>query len=216
MKRYRRKPENESGEFLWLISLSDLMILLFIFFVVMFSFTYKKLKATDVQRIVATLKNEKPPETPTDKIEKKLSQWVEEEKLSQQVSVTKKDDTVELQIRDQLFFSSGKYDIRPEGLGALSSLAKTLEKVPAPLRIGIEGHTDDIPISNKEIADNWELSAKRSMAVLRALKLSPELLKRTSAIAQGDVQPLVPNRDAAGIPQPSNQAKNRRVTIRIY
>ena len=38
----RIKKKEDSGEFLWLTSLSDLMILLFVFFVMLFSFTYKK------------------------------------------------------------------------------------------------------------------------------------------------------------------------------
>ncbi len=216
MKRAQRRPREESGEFLWLVSLSDLMILLFILFVVLFSASAKKMKQSDLAAVAAGLRSEAPPVNPIDQVKQDLTKWVEEHKLNEKVSVEKVDDAVLLQIKDQVLFASGGFVILPGGVSTIRSLEKTLEAVPEGLQIGIEGHTDDTPIQTREIADNWELSSKRAMAVMHSLRLSPKLVKRLVLMAYGEMHPLVPNRTPTGAPIAENQSKNRRVTIRIF
>lgn len=211
----KRKPV-ENDEFLWLISLSDLMILLFIFFVVLFSFTRSKLTQQDLAKIAHVLKNGEMPPDPIDKVHKDLVKWVEDQRLKDQISVKKTDDGVTLEIKDKLLFESAEYEPHSSGLAVMRLLSKTLEKIPAPYKVGIEGHTDDIPIHTPKINDNWDLSAKRALAVMEALQLPDPLLKRTVVMAHGQMKPIVPNRTPAGIPIPENQAKNRRVTLRIF
>lgn len=211
----KRKPDGED-EFLWLISLSDLMILLFIFFVVLFAFTRNKLNQNDLAKVVAALKNKQPPPDPVETIKNQLIKWVEEQKLTDQIEVTRNKDAVEVQIRDKVLFGSGEFHPHAAGEHVMELLAKTLEIIPEPFQIGIEGHTDDIPIHTKEIADNWDLSSKRALSVLNALSLSPQLLNRTVIMAYGDTRPVAPNRSPAGEPIPENQSKNRRVTVRIF
>jgi chemotaxis protein MotB len=193
------------------------MILLFIFFVVLFSFTKGKLKDSDMKRIVATLKQEPLPPDPVDKVKEKLDKLVEEQKLKEQISVEKTaDGAVELQIKDKLLFSSGEFVPTILGDKLIKLLAETLEHTPPNYTIGIEGHTDDSPIHTKTILNNWDLSAKRSLAVFSAMNLSAQIQKRTILMAYGEMKPIVPNRTEAGIPIPENQSKNRRVTIRIF
>lgn len=214
MKRARKSED--SGEFLWLTSLSDLMILLFVFFVMLFSFTYKKVKQSDFKEIVATIQNKPKPVDPVEVMQQQFNAWVDKQKLAEQISVSRDEDAIVIEIKDNVFFSSGEYRLHEVGLQKLDSLAKALGQVPERFHIGIEGHTDDIPIHTSEIEDNWELSSKRALAVLRALHLPDSLQKRTSAIAWGDVKPIAPNRDESGVPLPENQSKNRRVTFRIF
>jgi chemotaxis protein MotB len=210
-----RKPP-ESGEFLWLVSLSDLMILLFIFFVVMFSFTYKKINRNDFREMVAEVRHEAPPATPVDEVQRKLEALVTTQGLSGQISVKRKDSAVVVEIKDQVLFESGEFELRAKGDRVLQQLATALEKVPEPYHIGIEGHTDDVPVHTARIADNWDLSGKRALSVLHALKFSEALLKRAVVMAYGEMSPVAPNRDAAGRPLPDNRSRNRRVTIRIF
>lgn len=217
MKRMPRRPPQESGEFLWLVSLSDLMILLFILFVVLFSASYKKMKQADFAQVAAALRNDAtPPKNPIEEVRENLNKWVKEQKLEDKVSVEKADDAVLLQIKDKLLFASGESRILPGGVYTIRSLQKTLESVPKTYQIGIEGHTDDIPIHTKDVEDNWELSSKRALAVMKALNVSPDLLKRTVLMAYGDTRPLVPNRDEKGNSIAENQSRNRRVTLRIF
>lgn len=210
------RRQAESGEFLWLISLSDLMILLFIFFVVLFSFTYKRLKESDFKQIVATLRNEKPPENPIDQVGGRFRDWVQKEKLADLIDVKSTDDSVSVEIKDKLLFTSGEATPNFQGIAVLRRLAKVLEKVPDPYRIGIEGHTDDSPISSRTTRDNWELSSQRALAVLYSLDLNRETLGRSIVMAYGEMKPVVPNRDKNGRPIPANQSKNRRVTLKIF
>jgi chemotaxis protein MotB len=205
----RRAPpvrkKNEDGEFLWLMSLSDLMILLFIFFVVMFSFTYKKVKTVEFQQIMATIREGKHHVTPIETIKKQFAEWVVNQKLSEQVTVNKTDDAVVVEIKDRVLFNSGEYNPTPEGRRLIKLLALTIAKVPEPFRIGIEGHTDDLPIHTATIQDNWELSTKRALQVFYAMELAPPLAKRAIVMGYGAMKPIDANRD-----------KNRRVTIRIF
>ena len=203
-------------EFLWLMSLSDLMILLFIFFVVLFSFTYKKVKNVDMSRIAEIMRTGKASETPAEKLQKKMEEFTKTEKLDQLIEVVRDEDTVRLEIKDKVLFSSGDYIPTEAGVTVLQKLSKILETVPKEFQIGIEGHTDDVPLKGASIRDNWELAARRSLAVFYVMNLTPEILKRSVVMAYGDQRPLVPNRDPAGNSIPENQAKNRRVTVRIF
>lgn len=212
----KRKPQ-ENDEFLWLMSLSDLMILLFIFFVVMFSFSFNKMKDSDFKKILASFKKEDQPIDAVDKIQSNLNNWIQDQNLKDQISIQKnKDGSLEVQIKDQLLFHSGEFELKEKSAELMAMMALTLNKIPAPYQVGIEGHTDDIPIHSAKIQSNWELSAKRSLSFLTTLNLEPAMQKRTVLMAYGETRPLVPNRDPAGKPIPENQSKNRRVTIRIF
>jgi chemotaxis protein MotB len=211
----KRRPDGDE-EFLWLISLSDLMILLFIFFVVMFAFSHSKLKQTDVQRILASLRNEKLPPTPVEVIENSLQEWIQTKKLNEQIQVRKEGDDLLIEIKDKLLFSSGSHVPHPAGKQILQLMARTISSVPEPYKVGIEGHTDDSPIHTTTIEDNWELASKRSLSVLHVMDLAPVLLKRTVLMSFAEMKPLVPNRTPQGHAIAENQGKNRRVTIRIF
>lgn len=203
-------------EFLWLISLSDLMILLFIFFVVLFSFTYKKVKNVDFSRIAEIMRTGKASETPAEKLKKTMDEFTKTENLDNLIEVVLEDDTVRLEIKDKVLFASGDYIPTEGGVVVLQKLSKILETVPKEFQIGVEGHTDDVPLRGASIRDNWELAARRSLAVFYVMNLTENVLKRIVVMAYGDQRPLVPNRDPAGVSLPENQAKNRRVTIRIF
>ena len=208
--------QNRDGEFLWLISLSDLMILLFVFFVVLFSFTFRKLGAAYMKHISTVMGNEVIEADPIDEIQKKLLKWVVDRKLMDDISVQQKEDSLILQIKERLLFSSGDFQVRTDGLETIKLIGSFLEQVPPPYRIGIEGHTDDNPIHSRVAEDNWELSVKRAHSVLKALQLTAEQKKRAVLLGYAEMRPLLPNRDPAGNAMTENQQKNRRVTIRIF
>jgi len=212
----RKKKGDGEGEFLWLVSLSDLMILLFVFFVVLFSFSYKKMSPQDFARAAAIMNNQEVPKTPVDEVKGRIDKMIEELKLPDVVSVTQDDDGLVMDIRDKILFDSAEYHLRDQGREVVNAIGGILGKVPAPYKIAIEGHTDDVPIHTKLIADNWELSTRRAHTILTALNLAPEVLKRTAIMGYADMRPLVPNRTPTGEPLSTNKQKNRRVTIRIY
>ncbi len=79
--------------------------------------------------------------------------------------------------------------------------------------VTIEGHTDDAPISTAQFPSNWELSTARAAAVVRFFVEQGVSAQRLRAAGYADTRPLQPNRDAAGMEIPENQAQNRRVVI---
>ena len=215
-RRIPRKPPGESGEFIWLVSLSDLMILLFVLFVVLFSTSYKKMKNADFAEITASLRNVPPPPNPIDEMKRQLSQWVIDQNLMDKVAVEKRDDAVLIQIKDKLLFGSGDFVLLPGGVTTIRTLEKVLSGVPEPFQIGIEGHTDDTPISTKKIEDNWDLSSKRAMAVMRTLRFTPSNHEASGPHGLWRNETPSPQSYYHRSPIPENQSKNRRVTLRIF
>ena len=115
-----------------------------------------------------------------------------------------------------MLFDQGRFQLTEDGSQLAGAIGSALEKIPSPYRIGVEGHTDDTPIASGGFEDNWELSTLRAHSVFKALHLSEEAKTRTVLMGYGDVKPLFPNRDESGRILPANQARNRRVTIRIF
>jgi len=75
--------------------------------------------------------------------------------------------------------------------------------------IYVEGHTDDVPLTSSVVVSNWDLSALRAVAIIRALELYGVAPQRMAAMGFGYHRPLVANTSAV------NRAINRRVEILI-
>ena len=74
----------------------------------------------------------------------------------------------------------------------------------------IEGHTDDAPINTVAVKDNWDLSVKRSTAIVRELQTKYAVApSRLIAAGRSSYLPLVAN------DTPENKSKNRRTKIII-
>jgi chemotaxis protein MotB len=121
-----------------------------------------------------------------------------------------------LQIGSAAFFSSGNATISASGKTILTDVAGTLKSdTYAGWHFTIEGHTDDMPISTPQFQSNWELSTARAAAVVRFFLEQGIPANKLSAAGYADTFPLVPNRNADGTVIPDNQARNRRVVIRL-
>ena len=73
----------------------------------------------------------------------------------------------------------------------------------------IEGHTDNVPYKKGVLIDNWDLSVKRSTAIVRALQELGVNPAQLIAAGRADYVPLVAN------DTPENRATNRRTKILI-
>ncbi|MDD5044264.1 MAG: OmpA family protein [Candidatus Omnitrophica bacterium] len=109
-----------------------------------------------------------------------------------------------------VLFDSGKAKIRTEADPTLDKVAKVLKENVAQFNIGIEGHTDNVPIKYSGWKSNWELSTARALSVLHYLVdeqgIAPE---RISAIGYGEYKPVAANDTEEG------RRLNRRVEIVI-
>ncbi|HOY08788.1 MAG TPA: OmpA family protein [Candidatus Omnitrophota bacterium] len=110
----------------------------------------------------------------------------------------------------EVLFDSGKAKLRSEALNKLERVASVLKTTVADLNIGVEGHTDNVPIKYSGWKSNWELSSARAMSVLHYmvddLGIAPV---RLSATGYGEYQPVASNDSSEG------RQKNRRVEIVI-
>lgn len=110
----------------------------------------------------------------------------------------------------EIFFDSGKADIRALAKPTLEKVTEVLNKDVADSKVAIEGHTDTIPIKYSAWKSNWELSSARALAVLHYFAeegtVAPE---RLSANGYGEYRPVTPNDTVEG------RQQNRRVEIVI-
>jgi chemotaxis protein MotB len=121
-----------------------------------------------------------------------------------------------LQISSAAFFGSGYATLSLPGKSILRDVAVTLKSPEfAAYRISIEGHTDDSPISTSQFQSNWELSTARAAAVVRFFLEQGIPPWKLTAAGYADTFPIAPNRNVDGTVIPDNQAKNRRVVIRL-
>jgi chemotaxis protein MotB len=76
---------------------------------------------------------------------------------------------VYVDISDKLLFNSGKYAVTDNARSVLGKVAQVLNAHP-DIDVIVEGHTDNVPMHNACIDDNWDLSVKRATSVVRILE----------------------------------------------
>ena len=115
-----------------------------------------------------------------------------------------------ISIADKLLFKSGSYVVSDKAKEVLGKVANVINSRPT-FECMVEGHTDNVPFTgNAILLDNWDLSVKRSTAIVRVL--TKDLgVKPSQLIAAGRSEfiPLVDNDSA------DNRAKNRRTRVVI-
>ena len=106
------------------------------------------------------------------------------------------------------FFPSGGDTVNPSSYPSIGKVADVLKRLPNALRL--EGHTDSLPISNTRFQSNWELSAARSIAMLRVLNERYGVeLRRMAIVGYADTEAVDSNDTEQG------RGRNRRVDIVI-
>lgn len=113
---------------------------------------------------------------------------------------------IRIDIQDNFLFAPGSAKISsPLAVDTLTEITPILVNSKRP--IDIEGHTDNMPIKNKDYSSNWELSALRATAVLRILNQEGLGEEQLSATGFASSRPIDSN------DSPQGRAKNRRVSI---
>lgn len=124
------------------------------------------------------------------------------------LSVINKNGKVYVSMDNKLLFSSGSWEVGKNGLEALESIGDFLAQ-NKDIHVVVEGHTDNVPyIGNGYIIDNWDLSAKRATAIVRALIGNKDIdPARITASGRAEFVPLDPADTKEA------KAKNRRTEI---
>jgi chemotaxis protein MotB len=227
-KRGKEEPQQE-GVAPWLTTYTDLMTLMLAFFVILVSFgtfeqgrivkllgsvrgTFKILEGgfkTDPSEQVITASKDiiESYRDPTSMVEE-IGQRLKARGIKEGVHVEMREREIAINFSDYLLFNlgPGETEISPEMKSFLKELADII--LPTSYVVRIEGHTDDIPIKTEEFPSNWELSAKRAIAVLRYFVEEGGIAPlRLSAAGFAQYRPLFPNDTT------EHRAKNRRVMI---
>jgi chemotaxis protein MotB len=117
---------------------------------------------------------------------------------------------LQLTMAEEVFFDSGRAELKPEGREVLSRIAAILKEIPEK-NIRVEGHTDNVRIGKalREVyPSNWELGAIRAVNVVRYLEEETNIDPlRLSAVSYAQYRPITSNRSKTG------RAKNRRIEI---
>lgn len=199
----------------WLITYSDMITLLFAFFVVIVAISQvDPVKLERVSQSMATSvgkQGETTYEYSLQEIYANLTQIIQEEGLVGSAEVNYTPVGVTMRFKGNLLFGSGSATLQRQAMPVLQKLAKEIRE--KPYRIAVEGHTDNLPIVTSQFPSNWELSAARASRVVRFFLDQDVQPYKLRAIGRADTKPLKPNNDANGQPILENQALNRRVEI---
>ena len=116
---------------------------------------------------------------------------------------------VYISLADNMLYKSGSYEIGDRAGETLSKIAKIITDYK-DYDVLVEGNTDNVPISQKNIRNDWDLSALRASSVVQALQnqygVDP---KRLSAAGRGEYNPVASNNTEVG------KQRNRRTQIII-
>ncbi len=215
------------GELRWLLTYADLITLLLVYFVVMFSFSDMDLRK--FQALAGSMRSafgivdlevlnggRAPgmgvltdlPQVNREflRISSAVGQMAREQGLQNSISVNMRRDGVVISVATGILFTSGSAEVRPESLKTLDAIAALL--APLPNEVRVAGHTDDISPA-PEWPSNWELSTARAVTVVRYLASRKVDSRRLSAVGFGEFQPLVPNDTL------EHRSLNRRVELLV-
>jgi len=116
---------------------------------------------------------------------------------------------VYISLSDNMLYKSGSYQISDKAGATLSKIAKIIKDY-STYDVLIEGNTDNVPISQVNIRNNWDLSALRGSSVVQALQntygVDP---KRLTAGGRGEYNTVADNSSDFG------KSQNRRTEIII-
>jgi chemotaxis protein MotB len=214
---WSKKKSDENVED-WMTTYGDMVTLLLTFFVMLASIS--KVEIPLYEQVAAGIQKEigkKETESPIALMKIDLQDAIYSLQAEKEVVVGTDDRGVVLEFASTALYRPGSAEVKAEGLPLLGRMAETLNSPRyRGYLIEVEGHTDDDPIATAQFPSNWELSAGRATRVARTFIDFGVAHDRLKATGYAETRPLVPNRTADGIPIKENQAKNRRVIIRIY
>lgn len=207
----------------WLISYADYMTLLCAFFIMMYSVElldenqYKAVQEALDGMFTDNAQQLLPqPEVSTAILDQNNGMMPLYETITQQLQVfidsnelivEQEGEWIKIRVKADTLFPAGGWEISDEMMDLLEQLAITIR--PIPNEINIEGHTDDVPINSSQIVSNWDLSALRAVAVVRAFELFGIAPQRMAAMGFSYHKPIFEN------DSDEHRLANRRVEILI-
>ncbi len=221
----------------WLLTYADMITLLMIFFIIMYSMSIVDAKkfselSSSLSGVMGqgqsvlpasqgVMEGNPPVQSPPQpytataaadaaELQKAMEQveaLIEEKQLGGQLSVQMTSAGVTIRMKDNLLFDSGSATLQTGSYGTLDSITAILNSMQN--RIRIEGYTDNVPMHSVQFQSNWELASQRAINVLYYFAGKGVAQGRLSAESFGEFKQMVPNDTS------ENRQQNRRVDIVI-
>lgn len=233
MPRNNRNNKNGGddgpGSPAWMTTFGDMMTLLLVFFVLLYSFS--SMDVEKFQGFISALQNQlgvlsggrtitedanidagnlgqdyaQAPEN-IQQIMREIDNYIDRNNLSDRVDVENKRKGLVISLTGEILYELGRADIKEQGREVLAMISDILIDIPNDIMI--EGHTDDLPIRTDEFPSNWELSTARAVNVTKFLIEENDFdPARLSAAGYSEYRPVTDNDTITG------RAENRRVEI---
>ncbi len=221
--------DNEPGSPAWMTTFGDMMTLLLVFFVLLYSFSSMDVEKfrgfisalqsqlgvldggqtiTPNPNIDAGTLGEDYAQAPQNiqQIMRELDNYIESNGLGERVNVENKRKGLVISLTGEILYELGRAEIREQGREILAIISDILKDIPNDIMI--EGHTDDLPIRTDEFPSNWELSTARAVNVIKFLIEERDFdPARLSAAGYSEYRPVADNDSS------ESRAENRRVEV---
>src|SRR5579862_9584520 len=220
----------------WLLTYADLITLLMVFFVILYSFSiidirkYLSLKGALTEAFNqgvlsgvstsgfnqegwgASIQTQvgQANESTKASLASQLQKIADNSGLGEAAIISNSPEGVTVSLAANFLFQSGTADLKPGATDLIAQISDPLRGIPNPIEV--VAHTDDLPpvTTNSQYKDNWAVGNARAYNVLKALTDSAKLPEDRLSLGNfGPYTPLYPNDSA------ENRAKNRRVDLII-
>jgi chemotaxis protein MotB len=226
LSKRKKPPASHEDLARWLLTYADLITLLLVFFIVLYSMSSVNQKKFEglTQSLAITFGNigrsgvldggrsvipgnlHFKERLNMQNTEERVRRLIAQMGLQGKVTTSYEERGLVISIKDSVLFISGSAELIEGAQQIVARVGQIIAKMPNSIRV--EGHTDNDHIHNERFFSNWELSTSRATNVLQYLisrcGIPPS---RLSAAGYGEYKPHVPNTT------PENKARNRRVDI---
>ncbi len=213
-----KRPMPEDSVDSWLMSYADMITLLMCFFIIFVSVSEPKNdKFTEITGGIANKFGSVDLSTPFNGVAQSLQAVVESRQIFRDVSVEKKERSIEMELSNNAFFEKGSIELSKKNADALKELVTALKNIDfMTYRVIVEGHTSDVPPTNTaQFPSNWELSSARAARIVRYFIDQGMAANRLRAVGYADTLAKVPNTDINNNPINENRERNERITIKL-
>lgn len=211
----------------WLITYSDMVTLLLVFFVVLYmltpgidqdvlqQFLQRFQGGTGVLEQQQTVIDRTSKDNEDEIRKERLERWqalidlVEDRQLEEHFEIDLIPEGIRITLSESVTFNSGSAELLTQARTILSEIAELFSD--DIYETEVQGHTDNMPIAESaHYRSNWELGAARAISVVRFIKemsgLAPERFKASSF---SEYRPVEDNDTESG------RRANRRVEIYV-
>lgn len=194
----------------WLITMTDIMSLLLVFFI-MYIVTERKemAKKPEADKAMSVTVPAIKPVSAAEKIKDEMDSVIKNLDMERDVSVQAAAKGIIITMKERLTFRPAEANILRDSEPMLDNIADIIKRHPS-FTVEISGHTDNIPIRTPLYPSNWELSVARATSVLKYFIQKQGIdPSRFYITGNAEQRPVVSN------DSPEQRAQNRRVEIRL-